>query len=201
VHDIPRTAAGAVAGASRLGVTFLTIHGSGGRDMIRAAVESARENGDVRVLTVTVLTSLDDASLSSIGVHASVLEQARRLGIVAAEEGSDGLVASPRELSVLRASVPNLFLATPGVRTPEDPPDDQRRVMTAGEAVLEGSDLIVVGRPVLKAPNLRFSVQRIVNEVARAGARHEARRAHDLNDSSALVDDVEFVADDRPRGV
>jgi orotidine-5'-phosphate decarboxylase len=125
-HDIPQTVLGAVSAAAGLGVTFMTIHASGGRDMIRAAVLKARECGGPRLLAVTVLTSLDDESLPTIGVASSALVQATRLGIMAAEEGCDGLVISPRELGHLRAALPNLFLATPGVRTPADPADVRR---------------------------------------------------------------------------
>jgi orotidine-5'-phosphate decarboxylase len=190
VHDVPATAAGAVARAAALGARLLTIHGLGGRDMVRAAVESAAEHGGPRLLTVTVLTSLDDHALGVLGMQ-TVAEQAKRIGMMAAEEGTDGLVLSARELPLLRPAVPDLLLATPGVRPLGEPSDDQRRVTTPGAAIVAGADLVILSRPILRAPDRRAAAQSVVDEVLRAAAGRE-RHSHDLDSSVAEIEDAEL---------
>lgn len=195
VHDVPRTAAAAVGQAARIGASMLTVHGLGGRSMLRACVEASRDHGGPRILAVTVLTSHDEDELAGIGVAATAMEQAKRIGRIAAEERCDGLVLSPRELAVLRSVYPELLLATPGIRPEGVPPDDQRRVLTPAEAILAGTDLCIVGRPVLNAANRRAATQAIIDEVRLAGAQHESRRPFDEEASVIEAEDAEIVPD------
>src|SRR5579872_2646368 len=126
-HDIPNTVASAVCEATTLGVSMLTIHASGGGKMMRAASEAARiGKADLKVLAVTVLTSLDDDDLDKIGVHGRVQDQVLRLAALALADGCDGVVASAREASALRSELDGDFsIVTPGVRPAGTEPDDQ----------------------------------------------------------------------------
>lgn len=175
VNDIPRTAAATVREAGRIGADFLTIHGFGGREMIRAATEMAAEHGGPELLVVSALTSFDDATLREVGVVRGVREQALALGRLAAEEGAGGLILSPRELDVVRSALPHLFLATPGVRPAGTSDDDHRRVLTPAEAILDGADLVVVGRPILQATDRRRAAEALIEELAEAEAQRESR--------------------------
>ena len=187
-HDIPNTVARAVTAAVRLGVQMLTLHCSGGPAMLRAARESAHETArqiDAQpplLLGVTVLTSLDAEDLRAIGVQDSVEAQVLRLARLAAEAGLDGLVCSPKELPVLRPAFPSLQLVTPGIRprtestppshpasvTNTTPPEDQKRTLTPTEAIQNGADWIVVGRPITAAPDPATAAQKIWEEVQAA---------------------------------
>ncbi len=151
-HDIPNTVAGAVREAARLGVAMLTLHAAGGRAMLEAAVEAAA-GAAARpwLLGVTVLTSLDAEDLAATGVAAPPAEQALRLGGLALAAGLDGLVCSPREITVLRerfGTGPRLVV--PGIR-PAGAGDDQKRTMGPAETLAQGADVIVVGRPITQA--------------------------------------------------
>ena len=157
LHDIPRTVARAVASAAKLGVDMLTIHSAGGRAMISAAHEAAAEFGAAapRLLAVTVLTSLDKSDLEDIGVTGRVpAEQVSALAALAVGNGADGIVCSPMEVGALSASlkVGTLFV-TPGVRPAGASVGDQKRVATPAEAVRDGATHLVVGRPILGAPD------------------------------------------------
>jgi orotidine-5'-phosphate decarboxylase len=197
LHDIPRTVAAAVRQVSKLGVAFVNVHGLGGREMIRTAVETAGELGGPRVLTVTVLTSLTDGDLADIGIPVSCRAQALRIGRMAAEEGSDGLVLSALELDVLRSAVPALLLVTPGIRPAGAPTHDQRRSMTPHEAILGGADVIVVSRPVLDAPDRAAAASAIIDEVRLAQAQRETHRPHDVAGTTVRdVEDVEYVREE-----
>jgi len=195
VHDIPRTAAAAVREAGRIGAAYLTIHGFGGRDMIRAAAETSQEHGGPQLLVVTVLTSLDDTRLAEVGVNSTVREHALRIGRLAAEEGAGGLVLSPRELDVVRPALPHLQLCTPGVRPAGHSVHDHQRSLTPAEAVLAGADLLVVGRPVLQAPDRRAAAAAIVEQVREAEGQREGLRPHDSAASVQEAEDAEFVQD------
>jgi orotidine-5'-phosphate decarboxylase len=153
LHDIPETVDRAVARASSLGARMLTVHASGGRTMLRRAVERARkEAAGLEVVAVTVLTSLDSTDLADAGVAGDVASQAERLARMAWDEGVRAFVCSPREAARLRAMLPEATLVTPGVRAADDGgKDDQKRTMTAGEAVAAGADWVVVGRPIRDA--------------------------------------------------
>ena len=151
LHDIPATVAGAARTVARLRPDILTVHGSGGPDVIRAAVEAAP---DTKIAAVTVLTSLNQAELERIGVSGSVRDSVLRLASLAVEAGARGLVCSPREVAAVRAEVgPGITLITPGVRPAGADAHDQARVATPEEALRSGSDLLVIGRPITAAPD------------------------------------------------
>lgn len=151
LHDIPATVAGAARGVSRLRPEIITVHASGGADMVRAAVESAP--GTI-VAAVTVLTSLGAAELNAMGVPGPVGDVVRRLAALAVDAGARGLVCSPREVAAVRAEVgPDVTLITPGVRPAGSDIHDQARVATPEEAIRAGADLLVIGRPITRAPD------------------------------------------------
>ncbi|HEY4462183.1 MAG TPA: orotidine-5'-phosphate decarboxylase [Streptosporangiaceae bacterium] len=151
LHDIPATVAGAARAVARLRPDILTVHASGGPDVVRAAVEAAP---DTKIAAVTVLTSLNQAQLERIGVQGTVRESVLRLASLAVEAGARGLVCSPREVAAVRAEVgPGITLITPGVRPAGADAHDQARVATPEEALRSGSDLLVIGRPITAAPD------------------------------------------------
>ena len=157
-HDIPNTVAKAVAAATRLDVQMLTIHTSGGSEMMRAAEkaaqDTARELGRPAplVLGVTVLTSMDSAALGELGGEADVAAQVERLARLAAASGLRGLVCSPLELVALRKFLPPAMqLVTPGIRTGAEKADDQKRTLSPREAMAAGASWLVIGRPIYAA--------------------------------------------------
>jgi orotidine-5'-phosphate decarboxylase len=167
-HDIPNTVAGAVRSAAALGVKFATVHASGGKAMLAAAAAAAAGSGTT-ILAVTVLTSLDDADLSSIGFALPAAEAVDRLARLAVEAGIGGIVCSAREVAAVRARVgPEVVLVTPGVRLPEDSAGDQKRVVTPFEAVRAGANYIVVGRPITKAADPVSAARKFASEMGRA---------------------------------
>ena len=158
LHDIPNTVAGAVRSIGGLGARLLTVHGAGGEAMLRAAAESAAEansasGADLRLLAITVLTSLDDAALASVmGPQARVEETAGRLAGLARESGIDGAVCSVNEARAIKMSCGAEFLVvTPGIRLAGESVDDQRRVATPDVARAAGADFLVVGRTITRA--------------------------------------------------
>ena len=169
-HDIPNTVAGAVGEAAKLGVTMLTVHASGGSKMLKAAAEAAAQSASKpMVLAVTVLTSLSDADLSELGVAGSVATQVLRLGAIARNAGCGGLVASALEARELRLELGNDFaIVTPGVRPAGTAVGDQARVLTPAEAIAAGATYLVVGRPILAAPDQSDAAGRIVQEIESA---------------------------------
>ncbi len=151
LHDIPNTVAGGVRAVLPLTPRMLTVHAAGGGAMIEAARRACEAAGTARplLLAVTVLTSLNAAALSAVGVAGGPTQQALRLARLAMESGADGLVCSPREVSVLRDALgAGPALVVPGIRPAGAPKGDQARTMTPAEAVAAGADWIVVGRPV-----------------------------------------------------
>lgn len=154
-HDIPNTVAGAVRTASSLGVSLVTVHASGGNAMLRAAVESAAEAGSsCEIYAVTVLTSLDDASLSAASGRpdADVMREVERLAQIAHAAQVNGVVCSGREAHMIRMKHgTDLRLIIPGIRMPGDPAGDQARTVTPQEAMGAGANYIVVGRSVTRA--------------------------------------------------
>jgi len=152
LHDIPNTVEGAARSAARTGAALLTVHASGGAEMIRAAVRGA--GADVKVLAVTVLTSLDGPALDAIGLAGPPERAVVRLARLAVAAGAAGLVCSPHEVQAVRAAVgPGPLLVVPGVRPAGAAKGDQARVATPEEAVRAGADVIVVGRPLRDAPD------------------------------------------------
>ena len=166
LHDIPNTVAKAVESAGKLGVKMLTIHLSGGSEMIRAAV-AARSN-DLLLLGVTVLTSSTDETLAEIGIAEKTSEHVLRLARLGVANGIDGLVASPHEARMLRAEFGDkIKIVTPGIRPAGSDPGDQKRFATPREAIDAGADYLVIGRPVTGAADPKAAVQRVVEELAR----------------------------------
>lgn len=170
LFDIPNTVASAVENVSALPVSMLTIHASGGREMMRRAVESAAErNPELLILGVTVLTSFDADSLAETGVELEPEWQVEKLAKLAVDSGLKGLVCSPLEIEGLRSILPeDTVLVTPGIRPSGSSADEQKRIMTPADAARAGSDFIVVGRPILKAENPAFAVSKILEEIANA---------------------------------
>lgn len=170
LFDIPNTVASAVESVSALPVSMLTIHASGGREMMRRAVESAAErNPELLILGVTVLTSFDADSLAETGVELEPEWQVEKLAKLAVDSGLKGLVCSPLEIGGLRSILPeDTVLVTPGIRPSGSSADEQKRIMTPADAARAGSDFIVVGRPILKAENPAFAVSKILEEIANA---------------------------------
>jgi orotidine-5'-phosphate decarboxylase len=164
LHDIPETVARATARVAALGAGLLTVHASGGGAMLEAAVKNA---GDMRVLAVTVLTSLDDADLADVGAQGPVGELVKRRAELAARAGCHGIVASPHEVAAVRTVVPASFLiVTPGVRPAGTAAGDQKRVMTPAQARAAGADLVVVGRPLRDAPDPAAAARAVVAELS-----------------------------------
>lgn len=170
LFDIPNTVASAVESVSALPVSMLTIHASGGREMMRRAVESAAErNPELLILGVTVVTSFDADSLAETGVELEPEWQVEKLAKLAVDSGLKGLVCSPLEIEGLRSILPeDTVLVTPGIRPSGSSADEQKRIMTPADAARAGSDFIVVGRPILKAENPAFAVSKILEEIVNA---------------------------------
>jgi len=164
LHDIPETVARATAQVASLGAGLLTVHAGGGRAMLEAAVHHA---GELRVLAVTVLTSLDDGDLAEVGAQGPVSELVKRRAELAVRAGCHGIVASPHEVRAVRALVPEGFLiVTPGVRPAGSAAGDQKRVTTPRDARAAGADLVVVGRPLRDAPDPAAAARAIAAELA-----------------------------------
>lgn len=168
LHDIPNTVAKAVESLGPLPIRMLTLHTAGGGEMMRAAAAAQqRTNPDLVLLGVTVLTSMDAAGLQEIGVSAAPADQVARLGRLAADAGLRGLVCSPLEVALLRRTLPPaLQLVTPGIRPASDAAGDQKRIMTPAAAARAGSTHIVVGRPILAAPDPLAATQAILGELS-----------------------------------
>jgi orotidine-5'-phosphate decarboxylase len=158
-HDIPHQVAGAVAAATKLGVWMMTVHASGGLEMLKAARRAAVDAASARnarpplLVGVTALTSLSDKTLLEIGVTRSMERQVEELTALTANAGLDGVVASPRELKMLRQRFPNMVIVTPGIRAASSSADDQSRTLSARDALRAGASYLVVGRPIVTAPD------------------------------------------------
>ncbi len=178
LHDIPNTVARAVVSAGRAGADLLTVHATGGLGMLKAAakaagvrkVEGPEDGRRMRLLGVTVLTSVDQAGLAETGVGGHLVDQVLRLAVLSAEAGLDGVVASPREAARLRAvHAPPFLIVTPGVRpTWEAATWDQIRVATPRQAILAGADYVVVGRPVTGSADPVAAATRLGEELMAA---------------------------------
>lgn len=164
LHDIPYTVAKAVESANALGVQMLTIHLSGGSEMIRAAVNAKR--GLMWTLGVTVLTSSNEETLHEIGVSDKVPNQVSRLARLGIASGIDGIVASPQEIKALRAEFGDkIKIVVPGIRPNWAEAGDQKRTMTPREAIEAGGDYLVIGRPITGHKDPCEAVSKILNEI------------------------------------
>ena len=168
-HDIPNTVAKAVEAAAQLDVQMLTVHASGGSEMLRAAEQAAQANArkpgrtPPLVLGVTVLTSLDRDGLGEIGVEPNVGRQVERLASLAVKCGLRGLVCSPLEIAGLRQIIPaDMQLVTPGIRPPDTAKDDQKRTLSPKEAIHAGANWLVIGRPICTAEHPRAAAGKIL---------------------------------------
>jgi orotidine-5'-phosphate decarboxylase len=175
-HDIPNTVATAVAAASRLGVWMINVHASGGSAMMRAAREAAHDAAARRntpaplVIAVTVLTSISQAALRETGIVIDLMDQVLRLAELTKEAGLDGVVASPRETASIRSRCGSGFaIVTPGIRggAAADTRNDQERTMSPAEAIAAGASYLVVGRPIIAAPDPKAAARAIVESLKR----------------------------------
>jgi len=167
-HDIPNTAREAVHSAVRLGVDMTTIHLCGGPQMVSESIAAARDSKTL-VLGVSVLTSMDDGALHSIGVPRAAVDQVLHLAEMGVRSGLRGIVASPLEIRPLRERFGNnLVIVTPGVRPAGSDAGDQKRIMTPGDAIRVGADYLVIGRPITGAPVPLEALQKIADEMQSA---------------------------------
>ncbi len=170
LHDIPATVEGAAANCAACGAAMLTVHAGGGRRMIEAAVAGALTGavaGPPKVVAVTVLTSLDSQALEELGVGRSPENIVLGWAELARGAGASGVVASAREASALRTTCGDGFvIVTPGIRSADAAVDDQRRVVTPAAALAAGADILVVGRPITRAPDPVEAAQRILAEMS-----------------------------------
>ncbi|MFT5540037.1 MAG: orotidine-5'-phosphate decarboxylase [Alphaproteobacteria bacterium] len=171
-HDIPNTVAAAVRAAARLGPKIINVHATGGRAMMTAAAEAAREGAAEAghpppwVIAVTVLTSLETDDINRMGVTGSVTEQVVRLAILAQESGLDGVVCSAHEIIPIRQAIgPDFLLVTPGIRPAGADVGDQKRVMTPRDAISAGADILVIGRPITAAPDPAAAARAILTDI------------------------------------
>ena len=172
-HDIPNTVAAAAVEATRLGVSIFNVHASGGVEMMKrtaAAVAEIAERERLvkpKVIGVTLLTSLDQANLKQLGINDEPPAVVARLARLAANCGLDGVVASPREIGIIRETVVNrdFMIVTPGIRSSADTTQDQRRTLTAAEAIRAGADYLVVGRPIINAEDPLGAAGKILEEI------------------------------------
>jgi orotidine-5'-phosphate decarboxylase len=164
LHDIPNTVAGAARSVARLGPRYLTVHAVGGADMVRAAVQAAPA---VRIAAVTVLTSMTPQALDAVGLAGPPLDAVRRLALLSVQAGARALVCSPQEVAAVRAEVgPDVVLITPGVRSAGSDAQDQARVATPQQALADGADLLVIGRPITSAADPGAAAAALAAEIA-----------------------------------
>lgn len=160
LHDIPNTVSGACRAVAELQPDFLTVHALGGASMVRAA---ATELPDTYITAVTVLTSMSQTDLAAVGLGGTPSDAVLRLADLAVEAGARALVCSPQEVAAVRKAVgADVLLITPGIRPSGSAHDDQQRVSTPGQALKDGADLLVVGRPITDAPDRGMAAARLL---------------------------------------
>jgi orotidine-5'-phosphate decarboxylase len=175
-HDIPNTVAAAGVEATRLGVSIFNVHALGGAEMMKrvavtvSEVAAQERLAKPKVIAVTLLTSLDENALAQIGIPTEPRFVVSRWAQSAAECGLDGVVASPQEIEIIRQAVhePDFLIVTPGIRSTRNADDDQRRTLTAADAIRAGADYLVVGRPILSASDPVAAAGQMVAEIERA---------------------------------
>ena len=172
LHDIPNTVAHGVSSLTRLGANLITIHGQGGPIMMKAAAEAARESAEKlgierpKLLAITVLTSFDDESWTSIGGQLPIADQVIRLAKLAKESGMDGIVCSALEAKMIReACGPDFLIVTPGIRPSFAATNDQKRIATPSIALQDGVSRLVIGRPITQAEHPQEAVRLIIEEM------------------------------------
>jgi len=172
-HDIPNTVSKAGEEATKLEVAMFNLHALGGFEMMKKTVEASRATAKrlgipkPLVLAVTILTSMDEEALKEVGIQDPVQEEVGRLALLASKAGVDGVVASPQEISLIRQCCGEKFLiVTPGIRSPSDKKDDQKRTMSSKEAIQAGANYIVVGRPIKEAKDPLEAVQKIIEDIS-----------------------------------
>lgn len=172
LHDIPNTVAHGVSSLTRLGANLITIHGQGGPIMMKAAAEAARESAEKlgierpKLLAITVLTSFDDESWTSIGGQLPIADQVIRLAKLAKESGMDGVVCSALEAKMIReACGPDFLIVTPGIRPAFAATNDQKRIATPSSALQDGASRLVIGRPITQAEHPQEAVRLIIEEM------------------------------------
>ena len=164
LHDIPNTVAGAARSVAHLAPAYLTVHASGGAAMIRAAADALP---GTRVTAVTVLTSMTEDDLAAVGLQGPALDAARRLAVLAVSAGARAIVCSPQEVAAIRAEVPDdVVLITPGVRPAGVALGDQARVATPEQALADGADLLVIGRPITAADDVAAAAAALAASLA-----------------------------------
>lgn len=168
-HDIPNTVSKACKAGADLGVWMMNVHAAGGTNMMHAARDALESYGVDRplLIAVTVLTSFNQNELSTIGINIPIIEQVKKLAVLAKESGLDGVVCSAQEVKVIKniCDVP-FITVTPGIRLETSPKDDQSRVMTPKQAMEVGSDYLVVGRPITQATDPQKVISEILKDIA-----------------------------------
>ena len=168
LHDIPNTVAGAVRSAAVSGADLLTVHASGGPAMLTAAAEAAAHSSDLKLLAVTVLTSMDQTQLAATGISASPADHVLRLAEVAYNSGIRGFVSSAEELTAIRPKYPDATLVIPGIRPAGSSIGDQKRIATPAAAIASGANYLVVGRPITQSENPAKAAHAILTEISSA---------------------------------
>ena len=163
-HDIPNTTAQAVCAAADMGVWMVNVHASGGRKMMETCVERLKTgNYNTQLIAVTVLTSMGREDLADLGLDVEPFEHVKRLATLTKESGLDGVVCSAQEAKMLRETLGAEFaLVTPGIRPAGSAADDQKRIVTPKQAMLDGSTHLVIGRPITKSENMRQTLKDIL---------------------------------------
>jgi len=163
-HDIPNTTAQAVCAAADMGVWMVNVHASGGRKMMETCVERLKTgNYNTQLIAVTVLTSMGREDLADLGLDVQPFEHVKRLATLTKESGLDGVVCSAQEAKMLRETLGAEFaLVTPGIRPAGSAADDQKRIVTPKQAMLDGSTHLVIGRPITKSDNMRQTLKDIL---------------------------------------
>jgi orotidine-5'-phosphate decarboxylase len=165
LHDIPATVAGAAHSVAKLAPKYLTVHASGGQDMVKAAVEALPET---YVTAVTILTSLSQDQLAAMGWNGSAQDIVKRLATQSVAAGARAIVCSPQEVAAVRAEVgPETILITPGVRPAGSDAGDQKRIATPEQALSDGANLLVIGRPITAAGNIAEAAATIASNIAK----------------------------------
>lgn len=163
-HDIPNTTAQAVCAAADLGVWMVNVHASGGRKMMETCVQRLKAgNYSTQLIAVTVLTSMGREDLKDLGLDIEPFEQVKRLAKLTQESGLDGVVCSAQEAKMLRETLgQNFALVTPGIRPVGSSADDQKRIVTPRQAMIDGSTHLVIGRPITQSENMRQTLKDIL---------------------------------------